>query len=93
MTESIELGNEVRFKATYKDADGAITDPSNPKITIYDENNAIKVDGATPNKVEDGIYYYDYEPDSVGNWLVKWEGEISTLDTIEKVRFIITHTI
>jgi len=93
MTESIELGNEIRFKATYKDANGVITDPTNPKITIYDANNTVKVDGATPNKSGDGIYYYDYEPDSVGNWLVKWEGIIDGLFTVEKVRFLITHTI
>jgi uncharacterized protein YfaS (alpha-2-macroglobulin family) len=60
MTEIYYQGETVGLKATVKDADGTLTDPSTVTITIVDPTGTEKVTDSAMTKKSTGIYQYDY---------------------------------
>jgi hypothetical protein len=53
------VGNTVRLHAEFKNLEGALYDPSNVKIKVYDVNMKILLE-KTAKKEGVGKYYYDY---------------------------------
>ena len=54
------LGNSIKLTYTYRDDDGAATDPTSPTVNVWDPDGTKVVDAVTPTKIETGVYYYNY---------------------------------
>jgi len=84
-------GNTIRVQATFADFDGNATDPEVIKFITYD-NKYTKLSEITlssANKVDTGIYYYDYTiPNNVGkSYYYEFYGEIGGNPTLNRREF------
>lgn len=68
--EIIEVGCNSTQRIYYYSAfrETGLTDV---KITIYDPNSSLCVSSVTMTELEQGIYYYDFVPESYGNYICK----------------------
>lgn len=78
----IEVGNTVRYTATFTDFDGKPVDPLTIKFKTYDkyyvELSSNDMQKATDKLGEPivGSYFYDYTPQEIGDYWVECMGYI-----------------
>lgn len=80
MSQSVVRGTSITLEAQYKDGAGTLTNPTNPRISIFDPANVAIVVNATPNQISTGIYQYTYAVDiaaQLGYWSAQWQGTIN----------------
>lgn len=77
-TTEITAGTAVRIAATIRDADGALTDPSELALLVRDPGG-VETD-MTPHVVHDsqGKYHLDLRGDTPGDWYWKLSTELPT---------------
>lgn len=66
---SYNIGDTVRVKATFKDADDVLSDPSTVAVTIYEPDGTettYTLAGGGVTKESDGVYYTNLTPDQSG---------------------------
>lgn len=58
------VGDTVRLKVTFQDYDGVLIDPTDIKLTIYDQSTKKIIAGpfdiTDDNRSGSGTYFYDY---------------------------------
>ena len=89
MADTYYQGETIKIKATIKDEDGTLTDPTTITVTIEDPNGTKQVDGATMTKESTGVYcyYYTLADDAVtGLWTIEVEAS-SGYPSIEQDTF------
>jgi hypothetical protein len=68
-------GDTVRLKCNFKTFDGSLVDPTNIKLTIYDneefQTEQFLLDGTNRESV--GVFYYDYDTASQLNEVFYFE--------------------
>lgn len=76
MSNTYHNGDEVRFKGTFTDADGAVQDPStvyfqilNPSETTTSYQYTVDVE---VKRESEGIYYIDLPLTTEGWWYYRW---------------------
>lgn len=80
MTQAIVRGNSITLEATYRDQDGNLATPTNPRISILDPFGATVVANAIPTEVSTGRYEYVYAvagDATLGAWEADWTGSIN----------------
>jgi hypothetical protein len=78
---NVARGNQIKLYAYFKDEDGNLADPVNPKASITDPNGNILVSEADPVKESVGTYSYTYTvavDAPMGIWTVSWQGVINS---------------
>jgi len=63
------IGDTIRVKATFKDADDALSDPSTVTVTVYEPDGTetdYTLTGGGVQKESTGVYYADITPTQAG---------------------------
>lgn len=75
MSKQPEIGTELRFRATFRDIDDDLSDPTTIQLTVEDPaGNATDYTygGAQVQKESLGVFYYDLTVTLAGRWLYRW---------------------
>ena len=88
----VEKGSGVRFKATFRDTSGALTDPSDNKatVTVYKPDGTEGQAAAGSTRSSTGIYTYDYTTPAagpIGTWVVEWNATVDSLTVKARKEF------
>lgn len=73
MTESFYIGDRKEFKATFKDANGTLTDPTTVTGTIRDPDAALTT--PTVNNLSTGVYTMNFEFAKPGRHIAYFIGD------------------
>lgn len=83
--QEIYMGQPERIYREFRDGSTAhaLTDPSRPRITIYDPDSTEVVASTAPTKESTGVYYYTVDistasANKAGVYTAYWEGYISS---------------
>lgn len=90
MPQSVVRGNSITLEAQYKDGTGTLTDPTTPRISIFDPSNVAQITGAVPNRLSTGVYQYIYAVSisaALGYWSAQWQGTINGQGLISSETF------
>jgi len=80
MAEKIKIGTQVRLKVDY--TNNSETDPiSEPTVTITDSLDVTSTLG-TSTKMSDGVYFYDWISDTVGDFVIHFVGIFAEAGTV-----------
>ena len=72
---STHKGDTIRLKASFYTFAGALADPSDVSVTIYDSSRTVLVTGI-PTKEVTGVYYYDYTTPAEGRFPFEFTGTL-----------------
>lgn len=74
MTNAYDIGALVRLTGTFKDIDGAVTDPTTVTVTVVDPLGTST--DYSPTKDSTGVYHYDLDLTgaTAGTWRYKFQG-------------------
>ena len=96
MGETIEIGETIRLRAQFYDWDNNLYDPTNVRISIWDNKKVVKIENVEASPQSKGNYYYDYiissdeVIDVVEQWTYVFEGITGTSHLIDKGYFTVT---
>jgi len=91
ITKKFELGNTVYFECLYRNLDGAPADPANPAWIIKNVKGQTVASGS-PNKREDGVWYFLWEPSATGDYLLEFSGTIEDNKVMIRKKFKVIQT-
>lgn len=86
MTNSYDVGDLVRIKATFKDLNDALADPTTVTCEYKKPDGTVISGDAT--KESTGVYRYDVAPDAAGTWYYRMSG-IGNVQAASESRFIV----
>jgi len=95
--DTFERGITIRFKATFKDTAGTVTDPADQKAycSIFTPAGTEIIDTQEGDRDSTGVYTYDYTipvAQNTGIWKVEWTGTVDSLTAMGRKKFRIIHT-
>ncbi len=80
-------GDTIRLKGSFYTWADVLTDLSAaPTVNIYNGEETLLTTG-TATKESTGVYYYDYAPSSVGNYIYEFSGTSASAAMIRRDRF------
>jgi len=85
-TRRFRNDNTIYFEASFRKADGTLSDAVTPAYLIENSKGTSQASG-TPTKKSTGIYYFFYTPDTVGDFVVEFSGTIETLAAVMRKKF------
>ena len=89
--KKFEKGNSIYFECTYRNYDGAITEPQNPTYKIEDSKGNEEQTG-TPQKKEDGVYYFYWTSSIADTYRVIFTGTIGGQAGVARQVFKVVET-
>lgn len=78
----VGLGGTIALRASFRDGNGNLVDPVDPRIDIVDPAATVRVAGAVPVRESEGRYRYDYTVPTggpEGTWRADWSGTVNTV--------------
>lgn len=85
-TKTFENNNTIYFEATFRKANGALSDVITPTYLVENSRGTSQSSG-TPTKKTTGIYYVFYTPDTVGDFEIQFSGTIETYTATMRKKF------
>jgi len=76
----VAQGGTATLRANYRDGNGDVVDPVNPRVSILDPHGTVIVGNAVPTRLPSGTYEYDYAVASnalLGDWSIQWSGQVN----------------
>lgn len=92
ISKILVLNNTTRLIATFKNWNKQPADPQSITFSIYDNNTKEKIsEVAIPpeNRMDVGVYYYDYIPDKLGAFIYEWLGVIDGTPAVKRDVFAV----
>ena len=90
--KKFESGNTAYFECYYRDMQGNLKDPDNPKYRIFNMKNSEVVSSTTPSKKITGLYYFFWTPEIPGNYIIEFTGSILGLPIQMRKKFQVIKT-
>lgn len=93
MSQLWKTGNTGTITATFRNRSGTLTDATAATIIIYKVSDRSEVVASTSilaNKDSTGTYYYEWTPDTAGDYIAKVTATVGGKTEIGSVRFQVT---
>lgn len=89
-TKTFELDNTIYFECAYRNTMGVLIDPDNPSWEITTRKGVVVDNSASeggPYKRSTGLWYIFWTSDQVGDYVLKFTGEMNSHPVIVKRPF------